>query len=92
MKTKKITRNELKQGMLIAVAEHEEATVYILGEQHPETGFVWRLYRYERGEICSYGWADYGCFIHPTKLQLKSTHNAPMIARYKAVQKLLETT
>jgi hypothetical protein len=90
MKEKKITRQELASGMLIALTSHTDATVYILGNQHEDTGFVWQLMRHERGMITSCGWADYSSFLHPTKKQLNSIYNAPMIARYQAT--LTETT
>jgi hypothetical protein len=84
MKEKKITRQELASGMLIALTSHTDATVYILGNQHENTGFVWQLMRHERGMITGCGWADYSSFLHPTKEQLNSIYNAPMIARYQA--------
>ena len=85
MKVKKIARQELTSGMLVATTDHADSTVYILGEQHQDTGFVWQLLRHQRGNLSGCGWADYTTLIHPTKQQLASNHNAPMICRYQAM-------
>ena len=89
MKVKKITRQELTPGMLVALTDHADSAIYILGEQHEDTGCVWQLLRQQRGRLMSCGWADYTTLFHPTKKQLTNDHNAPMISRFQAM--LVET-
>ena len=84
MKSKKITRIELEPGMLVVTSDAKDATVFVLADQHPDTGFVWKLIRYVRKGIVNGGWVDYSLMRHPTKAQLAQPENVTMLAHYRA--------
>lgn len=82
MKSKKITRTQLAQGMLMVTSDQKDATIYVLGRQHDETGFVWQAIRYVQGRMVSAGWIDYSIMRHPTKEQLAQHENVTMLKQY----------